>query len=144
MEHTSEKASLEDYDLVHGLGDELTPDMMVNIWNFSSRRHLEAVWHWHTTGERIWAKTVNAGIAQELGIEQDDLARFTFAGMMIAEDRAEAFMTDEDRAMRDHVNDVVDQFMDEFDFDSFYAEKTAHQAEEDMLESMLNDDGPED
>jgi hypothetical protein len=88
MEHTSEKASLEDYDLVHGLGDELTPDMMVNIWNFSNRRHLEATWHWHTTGERIWAKTVNAGIAKELGIEGDELERFVFAGMMIEEDRS--------------------------------------------------------
>jgi len=140
MEHTSEKASLEDYDLVHGLGDELTPDMMVNIWNFSNRRHLESVWHWHTTGERIWAKTVNAGISRELGVGVDELEKFRFAGMMISEDRAKAFMTDEERMLAEHVESFVDEMFEEFDFDEFFAEKAAAEAEESMLESLLNDD----
>jgi hypothetical protein len=140
MTYTYEIASLDDYGLVHGLGDELTPDMMVAIWNFSSRRHMEAVWHWHTTGERIWAKTVNAGIAKELGIEGDELERFVFAGMMIEEDRSTANMTDEERELKEEVNEFVDEFMEDFDFDMFYAEKAAAEAEEAMLEDMLKEE----
>jgi hypothetical protein len=138
MTHVYEKASLEDYGLVCGLGDDLTPDMMVAIYQFANRRQLESVFHWHNTGERIWAKTVNQGICAELGIEREELDKYTFAGMMIEEDRTE--MTEEEVEFREHVESMVDEFLEEFDFDAFYAEKEQRDAEERLLSELLNDE----
>lgn len=139
--HTYERHTLADYGLQNGLGDIITPESCVALWNYKNRRHLEAVFHKHLTGERIWAKTINKGICDELGITDDDLEIYTFAGMMVELDRKEENMTEEEELeFAEQVDALVSDMLENFDYDSFYAEKAAAEAEEAMLESTYRED----
>jgi hypothetical protein len=140
MDIDIEHKTIQDFGLTYGMEEDLTPDLMVAVWNFCNHRHLEATIHRYHTGDRIWAKTINKGICEELGIEEFELEQFRFAGMMIEEERQSKNMTEEERELKEHVEAMVDEFLEEFDFDTFYAEKAAAEAEEAMLEDMLKEE----
>lgn len=131
------------YGLHSKLPDEVTPDILVAIADYVAALQLYTCFRNHATGERVWASRVAMGIAAEFGIETDLLYQYQFAGSMIKEDRHLRSLTDEEREelmrKREEIDAVVDDMLDEFDFDAFFAEKAQMEAEEAELKRILGE-----
>ena len=143
MKYPYERHTLAMYGLENGIED-WNPDTCVSLWQYRNRRLHEATLHEFNTGERIWAKAVSAAICEELDIDREELEIYAIAGMMVEEDRKEASMTneerDEDRRFKAHVEEVLKETLQDFDYDAFVLERSIAEAEEVMLESMYKED----